>query len=137
MASKNISQKNTSTELKLLNEWQNRLGLQDWFIILETNCEPEKMDLQGADGCVSYTETTKAAKIQIIDEKHRTGGIRPFNFEETLVHELLHMKLCLLERGEDWDNKLQLRLLHTIIDDIARALVDAKNTAKEIEQKEE
>lgn len=107
-------------------EWQNRLGLNDWFIVLETGCEPDKMALQDADGCVSYTETTKAASIQIINEKDRKGAIRPFDFEETLVHELLHMKLCLLERGEDWDNKLQLRLLHTYIDDLARALVSAK-----------
>lgn len=84
------------------------------------------MELQDADGCVSYTEVTKSAKIQILDEKERKGGIRPFDFEETLVHELLHMKLCLLERGEDWDNKLQLRLLHTYIDDLARAFVNAK-----------
>lgn len=89
------------------------------------------MGLQDADGCVSYTETTKAAKIQILNPEERRDGLRQFDFEEILVHELLHMKLCLLEKGDDWDNKLQLRLLHTLIDDLARAFVDAKNYYKE------
>ena len=131
MASKNISQKNTPEELNLLNEWVTRLGLKDWHIILETNVKPEGMALQDADGCINYTEITKAAQIQIIDPTLRKDGIRPFDLEETLVHELLHMKLCLLERGEDWDNKLQLRLLHVIIDDLARAFVDAKRSKNE------
>lgn len=117
-------------ELRLLREWQNRLGLQDWYVVLETNSKPNNMDLQDADGCLSYVETTKSAKIQIIDPKLRTNGLRPFDFEETLVHELLHMKMCLLERGENWDKKLQLRLLHVVLDDLARALVDAKRSSK-------
>ena len=131
MASKNTSTKSTPEELNLLNEWTTRLGLKDWLIILETNVKPDDMVLQDADGCINYTETTKAAQIQIIEPSLRKGGIRPFDFEETLVHELLHMKLCLLERGEDWDNKLQLRMLHVIIDDLARAMVDAKRYKNE------
>ena len=117
-----------SEELKLLDEWTERLGLKDWFIVLETNCKPENMLLQDADGCVSYAETTKSAKISMINKELRSrDSLRPFSFEETLVHELLHLKFCLLEEGEDWDNTLQLRLLHTVIDDIARALIDTKN----------
>ena len=118
-------------ELKLLNEWQERLGLQDWYIVFLTNCKLEEMAVSEADGCISYTETTKAAEIQIVDPNSRNETIRPFDFEETLVHELLHLKFCLLERGTDWDNKLQLRLLHQIIDDIAKALVNAKRKEKE------
>ena len=118
-------------ELKLLDEWTTRLGLKDWYVVLETNVKPENMELQHADGCISYVEATKSARIQIVDEKLREPTIRPFDFEETLVHELLHMKFCLLERGDDWDNKLQLRLLHTIIDDLSRAFVAAKYFNKE------
>ena len=103
-------------ELKLLEEWKVRLRLQDWNIILETNCQPDNMVLEESDGCVDYAETIKAAKIQIIDpEKRGKDSLRPFIFEEVLVHELLHLKFCLLARGDDWDNKLQLRLLHQII----------------------
>lgn len=118
-------------EIKLLDEWSERLGLSDWHIVLLTNCKPEDMPLQDADGCVSYTETVKAAKIQIINPETRTNALRPFDFKETLVHELLHLKLCLLEEGDDWNKKLQLRILHQIIDDLSRALVKAKRYQNE------
>ena len=31
-------------EEKLLEEWQERLGLQDWCIILRYNCKKEDME---------------------------------------------------------------------------------------------
>ena len=113
-------------ELLLLDEWSQRLGLKDWYIVLETDVKPDELMMENSDGCVEYEETIKSARIQIIDEKLRSPSLRPFNFEETLVHELLHLKFCLLERGKNWEKKLQLRLLHQIVDDIARALVAAK-----------
>lgn len=121
-------------ELKLLDEWSERLGLKDWYIILESNVKADDMKADDADGFVVFEETTKSARIQIIDPKSREeaegtfGASRPFDFEKTLVHELLHLKLCLLERGDDWETKLQLRILHQIIDDLSRALVDAKRS---------
>ena len=121
-------------ELKLLDEWSIRLGLKDWYIVLEADVKPEDMKADDADGFVVFEETTKSARIQIIDPKAREedegifSASRPFDFEETLVHELLHLKLCLLERGDDWETKLQLRILHQIIDDLSRALVDAKRS---------
>lgn len=115
-------------ELQLLHEWQERLFLKDWLIVMYTNCKPEEMELQDADGCVSYTETLKAAKIQIIDPKLREVSLRPFDFEETLVHELLHLKFCLLEQGEDWDKELQLRVLHQTIDELSRIFVALKRS---------
>ena len=123
---------------ELLDEWSKRLGLNDWQITLDTHVKPEDMYVQDSDGCAIYEETTKAAKIQIVDPENRLKVnpgetivcLRPFDFEAILVHELLHLKLCLLEKGNDWDNKLQLRLLHQIIDDLSRALVDAKRGNK-------
>lgn len=121
-------------ELKLLDEWSNTLGLKDWLITLETNVEPENMDIPDSDGCVSYEETTKAAKIQIVNPENRIKVepgekvvfLRPYDFETILVHELLHLKFCLLEIGDEWEISTQLRVLHQIIDDLARAFVDIK-----------
>ena len=118
-------------ELELLNEWAERLGIGDWMITLETNVKPENMSIKDADGCVDYIETIKAAKIQIVDESKRSEALRPFDFEETLVHELLHLKLALLAEGDNWDNKLQLRVLHIIIDDLSRAFIKAKRCNNE------
>ena len=46
----------------------------------------------------------------------------PYHPERTLIHELLHLKLCLL--GES-GNALQDRLAHQLIDDLADALYRA------------
>ena len=112
-------------ELKLLDEWKTRLGLQDWYIVLQ-NASQDKDLIGEADGDVEYIESTKSAIIRVIDPEIRKDGIRPFDFESILVHELLHCKTALLCNGEDWEKDLQLRALHQVVDDIARALVDAK-----------
>ncbi len=107
----------------MLTEWQNRLGLQDWRIKLEVNCKPGEMELDDCAGCVEWTEATKTAKIQILDPQFYGERIVPFDFEKTLVHELLHLKTSLVS---DSAPDMQVRYMHQIIDDLARALVDAK-----------
>ena len=111
--------------MTLLKEWQNRLGLQDWHITLLENCRPENMSMQDVVGYTTWTESTKSAVIEILDEKFFPKGAaaRPYDFERTLVHELLHCKMSLLS---DDDQSVQYRVCHQIIDDLARALVDAK-----------
>ena len=110
---------------KLLKEWQNRLGLQDWDIVMLTNCKPEEMAMSDSAGCTTYTEVIKCARIEIADPQYYGERIRPFDFEKTLVHELLHLKLCLI--GDNVPD-LQERIVHQLIDDLARAFVDAKNS---------
>ena len=119
-------------ELALLQEWKETLGLHDWYILLQTNCKKDEL-MDDAGGDVEYIESTKQALIRTIDPNELEGNIKPFNFEETLVHELLHCKFALIADGEDWDNDLQLRVLHQVIDDIAKALVRVKheNSRKE------
>ena len=115
-------------EMLLLKEWKDILGLQDWYILLQANCDPSAM-MPEADGEAEYTETTKSAVIRIIDPEKRGNAIRPFAFEETLVHELLHLKFCLLEQSEDWENDLGLRVMHQIIDDLAKGFAEVKRKA--------
>ena len=45
----------------------------------------------------------------------------PFSFEKTLVHELLHLKLTFWCQNED---SVSDRLMHQIIDDLARAFTE-------------
>ncbi len=107
----------------LLREWQTRLGLQDWKIHLLSNCRPDEMVLENCAGCTEWQESIKCAQIQIIDPSFYGKRIVPFDFEKTLVHELLHIKTCLIS---DQVDPLQERVAHQIIDDLARAFVDAK-----------
>lgn len=112
---------------RLLSEWQERLGLQDWRIKLKPKCRPEDMEIENVAGCTAWSESVKTARIEIIDPEYYGERIVPFDFEKTLVHELLHLKLCLVSDGVD---AFQERYMHQIIDDLARALVAARR-AKE------
>lgn len=108
---------------QLLDYWQNILGLMDWKIVLKDNCSPNEMQLRDVCGETVFEEVNKCAVIRIIDEKDYGDRIIPFNFEKTLIHELLHLKFCLL--GES-GNDLQDRYVHQLIDDMARALFSAR-----------
>lgn len=112
---------------KLLREWQKRLGLDDWRIKLVDNCKPEDMTLQDVSGCTEWTESGKTARIEILNPQYYGNRIVPFDYEKTLVHELLHLKTCLVSDGVD---DLQARYMHQMIDDLARAFVDAKRCGK-------
>ena len=116
---------NTTTELNnpLLQEWMDRLRLNDWVIKVNFNCSPNDMILKDVCGETEWDEVNKCAKINIIDKKDYGDRIVPFDEEKTLVHELLHLKFSLLGENE---NELQNRLVHQLIDDLAKALIDAK-----------
>lgn len=107
----------------LLKEWQKRLRLTEWRIKLEIDCEPNEMDVKDSVGCTSWQESTKTAMIQIVDPKFYGNRVVPFDFEEVLVHELLHLKTCLFY---DEDGELRERIVHMFLDEMARALVEAK-----------
>lgn len=107
----------------LMKEWQKRLSLSDWTIALYAECSPDEMSLDDSSGCVSWQESTRTACIQILDPKYYGERVAPFDFEKTLVHELLHLKFCMFYKR---DGSLRERLVHQAVDDLARALVSAK-----------
>lgn len=107
---------------KLLIKWQNRLRLTDWRIQLNTDCHPENLTLPDVAGEVHIREVTKQAVINLIGVEHWPAGWEPPDFEQVLVHELLHLKLNLIQAV---DNDLQERYVHQLIDDLAWALVAA------------
>ncbi len=115
--------------IELLAEWRNRLGLQDWHIELNEGCRPEDMDMQNAEGCTTWVESTKTAVIDLLaPEFYPTNAVsRGVDYERTLVHELLHCKLSLIQ---DTENQTQNRFVHMLIDDLARAMVDAKRSGE-------
>ena len=115
------------TELNLLEEWQERLGLQDWVIALRYNCKESDMQLDNVDGETEWSTSTKDAIIRILDPKEYGDRIENFDFEKVLVHELLHLKFAILdcEKGT-YESKVMEVVRHQLIDDLARALVMAK-----------
>ena len=112
----------------LLNEWEERLGLQDWIIKLKYNCKFSDLELENCCGETNWEDTIKTATIKIVSPKeYGNDRIVAFDFEQILVHELLHIKFGLLSfTQQDYDGKVTAELRHQLIDDLARALVMAK-----------
>lgn len=108
---------------KLLNEWTTRLGLQDWVIHLNINQNPVAARLHDASGHITIEPVNKCGRIDIIAKKFYGNRIIPFDFEKTLVHELLHLKFSIFEV---LDNELYQHNSHTLLNDMARAMVMAK-----------
>ena len=121
---------------KIADEWIDRLKLNDWRITIEDNVNP--MDMPGeceSRGYVAYAESVKEASIYLLDPLCMPqGNIFGYDKERTLVHELLHIKLSLLQ-SED-NNTLQDRIVHQIIDELSYAFVDAKRMANEKEKED-
>lgn len=116
-------------EEKLLDEWQERLGLQDWAIILKYNCKRSDMDDPNYSIGETHWETTsKCARISIIgEEEYGDNLMLPYDFEKTLVHELLHIKFALIDKDlNTYEGIVAESARHQLIDDLARALVLAK-----------
>lgn len=109
----------------VLEWWTRTLGLRDWAIRLLPDCPPDEMSVEDATGCADWNEINKAARIEILEFSHYGERVVPYDWEKTLVHELLHLKLCLVS---DHVDELQSRYMHQIIDDLARAFVFAKRT---------
>lgn len=112
-------------------EWIRRIGLADWNIVVTLSDNA----LQAAvDGESNYSYSTKTAEIRIASLKaFKEAGCADgcYDAERTLVHELLHLKFSLLDETEGCDcETLRERVLHQLIDDIARALVAVKRESR-------
>lgn len=108
---------------KLADYWVKRLQLDDWDIKFNLNASRNQLG-EGTVGEARLNEVTKQAAILVLKNEDFDGGeyAFTFDFERTLVHELLHLKLCLLE--SDSDNELRNRVVHQLLEDLAKAFVD-------------
>jgi hypothetical protein len=106
---------------KLLQEWQERLGLQNWVIKLKTGCTPEELSPNNMAE-VEYTAVNRTAVIRVLEESCYGDRIIDYDFEKSLTHELLHLKFEAIYNLTE----LEDRIIHPLIDDMARALVMAK-----------
>ena len=111
--------------ITLLQYWVKRLRLDDWTIKLIDNCSPEDFVTPGGkSGECEWQEVNKSAVIRILDPKFYGTRVLPFDYEKILVHELLHCKFSLLEESDD---TIHDRIVHQLIEELSRALVEAKN----------
>lgn len=70
---------------RLCRTWQRRLRLQDWRV--DVGFVPAG-EMDGDYGRTEYDETEQTASISVSEE------IEAQTVERTLIHELLHLRLC-------------------------------------------
>lgn len=118
----------TKNKFALFEEWRERLGLQDWIITLHPNCKAEEVDEGQSIGLTTWNTTNKTAIIRIVDKKYYSKDYMiPYDFEKTLVHELLHIKFSLIDKDiNTYEGVVAEQARHQLIDDLARAFVMAK-----------
>lgn len=106
-------------------EWQRTLKLLDWDVSVKLVPHREMPD---AIGHVRWDLDEKTADIRLImPEDYPSGALRPYNIEETLVHELLHLHLVTF----DMSDEPKRLALEQAINAIARALVKLKNASQQ------
>lgn len=112
---------------KLLKEWQERLSLNDWVIVLNDDCPVCDFNIPNCAGECEWDLVHKSAVIRLISESEYGERILPFDKEKTLVHELLHCKFAMID---DSGNDIVDRYIHQLIEDLAKSLVNAKRSNK-------
>lgn len=114
------------TNKEIFDYWIKTLNLQDWKIdVIEPCCPNDFVSDWNNEGEVYYNEYLKTAVIRILGENYCEDKGVTYNYELTLLHELLHIKFALLD---DSENKLQNRVVHILVEELARSLYTARNS---------
>lgn len=109
----------------LLHEWINRLHLEEWAIAFQWRVLAKDMNEAECIGCTSANIVSRQAIIQMVDPVDYPDSPFEYDYEKTLVHELLHLVFWDMD---DTGDDLRDKLTHIMVDRMARALIDAKRT---------
>lgn len=112
-----------ATAFRMLAYWSSVLDLSRWSIKFQWKVKATEMNIEDAFGCTTLNKVSRLAIIQIIDQNDVTDSMVAFNYEKTLVHELLHLKMAFLDDSGD---DLRDTLTHAMIDDLAVSFVKAR-----------
>lgn len=106
--------------IELFNKWVHTLCLENWDIKFQWRVRERDMNLKECCGCTTYLHCSRQAIVQMLDPVDFSNELFEYDYEKTLVHELLHIKMSNLD---DTGDPLRDKLTHQIIDDLARAFV--------------
>lgn len=109
-----------------LTEWQGRLLLSDWIIMAKL-VKPEELEKDGRQlgGFNSHVDTLMSSEISIADGDF-PDSVTKVCAEESLVHELLHLKLPMFIVDGSIESCLYNDGVHATIEQLAKSLLMAK-----------
>lgn len=108
----------------LCQEWQERLGLGHWQVVVKIKRYYDMDNYQGSN-LFTYSKMQSVIKI-IHPDDWDPDCMCNQDMEKTLVHELLHILLHPLAASIKDDDYLKQDILEQIIETLSRALVDLK-----------
>lgn len=110
---------------ELFNKWVERLKLHEWDIRFHWKVDPKRLAIPESAGCASYNSVCLQAVIEIGDLDMYEAEMKDFevDYEQVLVHELLHLKFALIY---DTGERAHEEAAHRLIDQLAHALVQAR-----------
>lgn len=102
----------------LMHRWMATLGLFDWDIRLKWRVRSEDMPGEDALGYTNFNIVSKQAIVYMLDPVDFRNDFFTYDYEEVLIHELLHIKFANLHNS---DSQLMDLLLHQHIQDLAKS----------------
>lgn len=113
--------------IQLFDKWVHILHLEGWHISFEWKVPGHCMNVEESVGATKYQHSTGQAIVQMVDpEDYPKDTPFPYDYEKTLVHELLHLKFADLD---DTGDNLRDKLTHRLVDDLAVAFIEASKEA--------
>ena len=103
--------------------WQEKLFLNNWVIKVKL-VEPE--EIEGCQGSNSFVHSLMSSLISI-SKYHEEGLVTKECHEQTLVHELLHLKYNLMDSEEEsYESAFLSMEEHRLLEQLAKSLIMVK-----------
>lgn len=112
---------------ELFNKWARIFRLESWDIRFQWRVRVGDMNMENALGCTSFRHESRQAIVQMLDPVDFDNALFEYDYEKTLVHELLHIKFADLD---DTGDPLRDKLTHQMINDLAIAFVACERSCK-------
>lgn len=84
---------------RLFEKWRKILHLEAWDIKFQWCVRGRDMNLQDCMGCTSFLHESHQAIVQMLDPVDFDNDLFSYDYEKTLVHELLHLRFSDLENS--------------------------------------
>ena len=103
--------------------WQEKLFLNNWIIKVKL-VEPE--EIEGCQGSNSFVHSLMSSLISI-SKYHEEGLVAKECHEQTLVHELLHLKYNLMDSdSKSYESTFLSMEEHRLLEQLAKSLIMVK-----------
>lgn len=112
--------------VELFKKYVRILRLESWDIRFQWKVRADDMNINDSVGCNTYKHTSRQSIIQMLDSVDFNNTLFEYDYEVTLVHELLHIKFADVDDSGD---QLRDKLMHQLINDMAIALVACSREA--------